>query len=123
MKDKLILKDGTTIELEASASLTGITTIFTDWAAAAAVLPLLTDDNLSSVQVQTGEGLSVGNYSDLVLQPGGWDTKTDGVYITISLREKTDIEKRLDAAEDSIDTLTEDALSNSEDTTTGGETA
>lgn len=116
MKDKLILKDGTTIELEAAASLTGITTIFTDWTAAAVVLPKLTEENLSSVQVQTGEGLTVGNYTDLVLQPGSWETKSDGVHITISLREKTDIEKRLDAAEDSIDTLAEDAL-------TGGETA
>jgi len=116
MKDKLILKDGTTIELEAAASLTAITTIFADWTAVAAALPLLTSENISSVQVQTGEGLTVGSYADLVLQPGSWETKTDGVHITISLREKTDIEKRLDSAEDAIDTLAEDAL-------TGGETA
>ncbi|WP_349667032.1 hypothetical protein [Lacrimispora sp.] len=100
MKDKIIFKDGTTIEFEAAASITAITTIFTDWSAAAAVLPLLTDDNLSSVQVQTGDLLPpVGNYSDLVLQPGGWDVKEDGVHITISLREKTDIEKRLESVE------------------------
>jgi len=116
MKDKLILKDGTTIELEAAASLTAISTIFTDWTAAASALPKLTNENLSSVQVQTGEGLTVGNYTDLVLQPGNWEAKADGVCITISLREKTDIEKRLDSAEDAIDTLAEDAL-------TGGETA
>ena len=99
MKDKLILKDGTTIELEAAASLTGITTTFTDWTAAASVLPKLTPESLSSVQVQTGEGLTVGNYTDLVLQPGNWEVKADGVYITISLREKTDIEKRLENVE------------------------
>ena len=99
MKSKMILKDGTLIELEAAASLTGITTIFTGWTAAAAVLPKLTNENLSSVQVQTGEGLTVGNYTDLVLQPGSWEEKADGLYITISLREKTDIEKRLDAVE------------------------
>ncbi|RFZ78817.1 hypothetical protein DS742_11855 [Lacrimispora amygdalina] len=100
MKDKLILKDGTTIELEAAASLTGITTIFTDWTAAASVLPKLTPENLSSLQVQTGEGLTVGNYTDLVLQPGSWEAKADGVHITISLREKTDIEKRLENVEE-----------------------
>lgn len=99
MKDKLILKNGTTIELEAAASLTGITTIFTDWIAAASVLSKLTPESLSSVQVQTGEGLTVGNYTDLVLQPGSWEVKEDGVHITISLREKTDIEKRLDNVE------------------------
>lgn len=99
MKDKLILNDGTTIELEAAASLTAISTIFTDWTAAAAALPKLTNENLSSVQVQTGEGLTVGNYTDLVMQPGSWETKANGVYITISLREKTDIEKRLENVE------------------------
>ena len=99
MKDKIILKDGTTIELEAAASLTGITSIFTDWTAAGVVLPKLTNENLSSVQVQTGEGLTIGNYTDLVLQPGSWEVKEDGVHITISLREKTDIEKRLENVE------------------------
>ncbi len=99
MKDKLILKDGTTIEFEAYASLTAISTIFTDWTAATAALSKLTNENLLSVQVQTGEGLTVGNYTDLVLQPGLWEVKEDGIHITISLREKTDIEKRLESVE------------------------
>lgn len=104
MKDKLILKDGTTIELEAAASLTSLTTICPDWTAAAAVLPKLTKANLASVQVQNGEGLTVGNYSDLVLQPGAWEVKEDGIYITVSIREKTDIEKRLDHVEEGQET-------------------
>lgn len=99
MKDKIIFKDGTTIEFEAAASLAGINTIFADWTAAAAMLPKLTNENLSSVQVQTGEGITIGNYTDLVLQPGSWETKDDGIHITISLREKTDFEKRLENVE------------------------
>ena len=99
MKDKFILKDGTTIEMETAASLTGLTTVFTDWTAAASVLPKLTEDNLASVQVQNGEGLTVGNYTDLVLQPGSWEEKAEGLFVTISLREKTDLEKRLDNVE------------------------
>jgi hypothetical protein len=98
-KDKLILNDGTTIELEAAASLTGLIIIFPDWPAVAAVLPKLTEDNLASVQVQNSEGLSVGNYTDLVPLPGAWVEKADGLYITISLREKTEVEKRLDNME------------------------
>lgn len=98
-KDKLILKDGTTMELEASASLANLTTIFADWTAAAAALPKLTKENLTSVQVQNSEGLTVGNYADLVLQPGTWEAKEGGVHITITLREKTEIEKRLDNVE------------------------
>lgn len=98
-KDKIIFADGTTMELEVAASLTSLTTIFPDWTAAAAVLPKLTEENLASVRVQNGEGLTVGNYSELVLQPGAWEAKEDGVHITISLREKTEIEKRLDNME------------------------
>jgi hypothetical protein len=98
-KDKLILNDGNVIELEASASLANLTTVYPHWAAAAAVLPKLTEANLASAQVQNGEGLTVGNYTDLVLQPGTWEAKEDGVHISISLREKTEIEKRLDNVE------------------------
>lgn len=104
MKDKLILKDGTTMDLEAAASLTSITTIFSDWTAAAQTLPTLTEENLSNVKVQNGEGLTVGTYTNLVMQPGAWEMKEDGVFITISLREKTDIEKRLDHVEEGQET-------------------
>jgi|GEM_PF-684510 len=99
MKEKMVLNDGTIIELEVAASLTGLTTVFTDWRAAATVMPKLTEENLSKVEVQNGEGLNRGNYTDLVLQPGSWEEKADGLYITISLREKTDLEKRMDNME------------------------
>ncbi|ADL03385.1 hypothetical protein [Lacrimispora saccharolytica] len=98
-KEKMILNDGTTINLETGSSLTELTTVFTDWTAAASIMPKLTEENLSKVEVQNGEGLNRGNYTDLVLQPGSWKEKADGLYITISLREKTEIEKRLDAVE------------------------
>jgi hypothetical protein len=99
MKDKLILNDGTTIYLEAAASLKGFTVAFTDWEAVAAIMPKLNEKNLLNVKAQNSEGVTVGNYTDLVLQPGSWEAKENGVYITISLREKTDIEKRLDNVE------------------------
>lgn len=103
-KEKMILNDGTTINLETGASLTELTTVFTDWTAAASIMPKLTEENLSKVEVQNGEGLNRGNYTDLVLQPGSWEEKADGLYITISLREKTEVEKRLDAVESSQET-------------------
>lgn len=104
MKEKLILNDGTEIELKEGASLTDLTVVFADWPAAAEVLPKLTDENLASVRVQNVEGLTAGNYTDLVLQPGGWDAKKDGVHIKISLREKTELEKRMDNVEAGQDT-------------------
>ena len=97
--DKFILADTTAIDLLAGAGLSNMTTVCNDWAEAAALMPKLTPENLSNVQVQTGEGLTIGNYTDLVLQPGNWEAKDDGIHITISLREKTDIEKRLENVE------------------------
>lgn len=97
--DKFIFADTTAIELLAGAGISSMTTICKDWEEVAALMPKLTPENISSVQVQTSEGLTVGNYTDLVLQPGSWEVKEDGIHITISLREKTDIEKRLDNVE------------------------
>lgn len=100
MKDKLILKDGTIIELEAGASLAALQVQATDRTAMAATWALLTDANLAEVQVQNGEGLTVGNYTDLVLVSETSVVAADGsVLTTYSLREKTAEEKRLDALE------------------------
>jgi len=101
MKDKMILNDGTSTELEPGASLAGLTTVFVDWREAAVFLPRLTSDNLASVQMQNGDGTIKWGYTDLVLQPGSWEVKADGVYVTISLREKTELEKRIEKIESS----------------------
>lgn len=99
MKDTLILKDGTIIELEAAGSMGRLVSCFTDWDTAIVTLKKLTKDNLSVAQVKNGAGLVVGNYTDLILKPGEWKMGPDGVWITISLREKTEEERRLDALE------------------------
>lgn len=100
MKDKLTLKDGTIIELEAGASLAALQVKATDRAAMGATWAQLTPENLAEVQVQTGDGLTVGNYTDLVLVSETSIVATDGsVLTTYNLREKTAEEKRLDALE------------------------
>jgi len=101
MKDKFILNDGTIIELEAGASISALTTIFADWNAAAEVMPKFTEKNLLYVTVQNGDVPLEWNYQDLVLQPGSWEVKADGVHVTISLREKTELEKRIEKIESS----------------------
>lgn len=95
MKDKLILKDNTIINLEAGASISSMVTNCADWMDVATMMQKLTGDNLSDIQVQNGEGLTVGHYTDMVLQPGGWEVHENGIHITISIREKTDIEKAI----------------------------
>ena len=103
MKDNLILSNETIIELEAGASLNTLTTICADKAAMVATWDSLTPANLASVSVQNGDGLTVGNYTDLVLMtPNLAATElADGtIKMTFGLREKTEMEKRMDALEE-----------------------
>ena len=101
MKDKMILKDNTTIELEAGSSLANIQVAAADRADMVEIWGNLTEDNLSSVQIQTGAGLTVGTYTDLMLVSETSTVAADGSVLTsYHLREKTDEEKRLDALEE-----------------------
>lgn len=100
-KDKMILKDNTTIEIEAGASLSNVQVAAADRAGMVATWEKMTDDNLSSVQIQTGDGLTIGTYTDLVLVSETSIVSADGSVLTsYHLREKTDEEKRLDALEE-----------------------
>lgn len=100
MKDTMILKNGTIIELEAGASLGALQVAAADRMAMVATWETLTPDNLATVQIKNGDGTVVGNYTDLMLVTETSVIATDGVvFTTYSLREKTDEEKRLDALE------------------------
>ena len=94
MKDKLILKNGAEIELEAWASLGALQVVSADRAEMLATWELLTPDNLSQVQIKNGAGLTVGTYTDLVLVSETSVVAPDGkVLTTYSLRPKTDVER------------------------------
>ena len=96
-KDKLVLKDGTKIELETGASLGTLGVLSADKAAMVVTWDKLTPDNLSEVQIQNSSGLVVGNYTDLVLVSATSAINADGTVLTYYfLREKTDMEKNLD---------------------------
>jgi hypothetical protein len=100
MKDTMILKNGTIIELEAGTSLGALQVAAADRAAMVATWEVLTPDNLATVQIKNGDGTVVGNYTDLVLVSETSVIATDGaVLTTYSLREKTAEEMRLDALE------------------------
>lgn len=99
-KDTLVLKNGNEIELEAGASLGALQVAAPDRAGMLAVWEQLTPENLSVVQIKNGDGLVVGNYTDLVLVSETSVVGIDGtVLTTYNLREKTPEEKRLDALE------------------------
>lgn len=101
MKDTMILKDSTIIELEAGASLGALQVAAQDREAMAATWAKLTLENLASVQIKNGEGLVVGNYTNLVLESETSVVASDGtVLTTYHMREKSAEERRLDALED-----------------------
>ena len=94
-KDKLILKDGSTIELEAGASLTALQVICQSADDVILLWKRLTQENLQEVTVKNGADLIVGVYSEMATE------QEDGtVKVLFGLREKTAEEKRLDALEE-----------------------
>ena len=119
-KDKLILKNGAEIELEAGAYIGALQVLSADRAAMLATWELLIPDNLAAVQIKNGVGTIVGTHTDLVLASEASVVASDGtVLTTYSLRPKSDVERlaeRLDAVEETTDILTMDVL-------TGGENA
>ena len=93
-KDKLFLKNGAEIELEAGASLGALQVLSADRTAMLATWELLTPDNLSQVQIKNGAGLTGGTHTDLVLASETSVVASDGtVLTTYSLRPKTDVER------------------------------
>lgn len=101
MKDTAKLNNETVIELEAGASLGALQVAAVDRAAMMATWEQMTPENLATVQIKNGDGLVVGNYTDLVLVSETSVVAADGsILTTYSFREKTAEERRLDALEE-----------------------
>lgn len=99
-KDKLILNNGTSIELEAGASLDALQIASGSREEMLSQWKMMNAENLKKVTIQNGAGLTVGTYDSLVLVSETSVALADGsILTTYSLREKTEEEKRLDALE------------------------
>ena len=98
--DKIILKDKTTYPLVDGASIGNIQIKASGMTIVNEISEKFNSDNLSDVTSTTNDIVS-GKYTDLVSESFSYaKTEDETVYIvTISLREKTDIEKRLDSLE------------------------
>lgn len=98
---KMVLNDGTAITIEDGATLNHIVHIAADETAALAVCAQLRKENLRHVEFHTDSGDAYGVYDNLVSDAApARQTNEDGtVTVTISLRQKTDVELRLDALE------------------------
>ncbi len=99
-KDKLILNNGTSIELEAGASLDALQVASGSREEMLSQWKMMNVENLKKVTIQNGAGLTVGTYDSLVLVSETSVVLADGsILTTYSLREKIEEEKRLDALE------------------------
>lgn len=101
--DYIKFTDGTQVTIEDGASLDRIIHISATEADATAICAAVTADNIAHVEFYNeGAEQPYGVYDDLALNAP--PTRHDGngaVVVTISLREKTALEKRVDALEES----------------------
>ncbi len=89
-KDKLVLTDGTMIELETSQGISALSCIVESKSAACALWDKFTQENLKDVTIKNADDLTIGKYSDMVLDHVTGADNTDGtVQITFSLRNKS----------------------------------
>lgn len=106
-KDIMVLKDGTSIEIEATASLDSVGVVSPDKPSMLDAWDRLTGDNLSEVQVKDGDGVLVGSYTGLALVSETSTVQEDGTVLTqFRFREKSGLEKRMDALEKELETHT-----------------
>lgn len=93
MKEKLILKDGTLIEIESGSSIGNISVVSESKSAMVSVWDKLTDENLKEVQAMNSDGTVIGQYSNLILDSETSIIQSDGTVLTsFHLREKTEVE-------------------------------
>lgn len=100
--EKMILNDNTEIAIKEGAGLSAITAISDNWMEVGIIAEAIKKKgNLDSVRFES-DGLETGRYTDLVLESplfSSIDIYDDKIHTVLSVREKTEIEKRLDAIE------------------------
>lgn len=101
MKGTLILKNGEVISLEPGSRLGALCVVSADRKEMVNIWELFTEQNLKKVEIKNGEGVVIGNYTDIILVSETSVVSSNGtVSTTFSLREKTEMEKRIDALEE-----------------------
>lgn len=128
--DKMILADKTELEIKDGAAIGSITVAVDDFTALGTVAAALTKaGNLEAVQFSTDDSVT-GEYTGMKLESplfSAVDLVGGKVEATFGIREKTELEKRVDSLEGRTETLegradvTEGALQEMILSTMGGE--
>lgn len=100
--DKLRFFDGTEIEIEEGASLGNVTHVATNEANALFVCNKVTAENVEHLEFFHGE-LLTGQYDHVIITtpPTREDGEGESVIVRMHFREKTELELRVDALEES----------------------
>ncbi len=110
--DRIVLHDGTNITLESSQGMNALHVRAASISAACALWEKFTPENLKQVNVMNQDDVTVGKYTDMVLDHiEGRGNKDGSVQITFSLRNKTEEElstERITALEDMITGMSEE---------------
>lgn len=100
--DKLKFYDGTIIDIEDGATLSEVTHIATNEANALFVCGKVTAENVASIQFLHGDAVT-GDYQNVIIAAP--TTRENGesetVIVRMHFREKTELELRVDALEES----------------------
>lgn len=100
--EKIVLKDNTEIEIKSGVSLGSITAVVVDFVELGTIAgQITTPGNLDSIRFKTNDSVT-GEYSNMKLETPIFkavDIQEGKVLATFSIREKTEIEKRIDALE------------------------
>lgn len=93
MSSKLILNNQSQLNIETGSSLYDIKAISETKSEMISAWGMLTEENLKSVQIQNGDGVTIANYENLVLDSETSTIQKDGTILTsFHLREKTEVE-------------------------------
>lgn len=100
--DKLRFMDGTEINIEDGASLSNVTYIAPNEADAIFVCEKITPENVSTLQFLHDDAVT-GDYQGVMIAEPTTRENGDGetVIVRMHFREKTDLEMRMDALEES----------------------
>lgn len=108
MKDTLILKDQTTLEIEAGATLSAITVLSSTKEEMIEKWDAFTKDNLSAVEVKNSEEVTIATYTHLILISETSVILEDGTISTsFHLREMTQTEIDIEELKNDMNALNE----------------
>lgn len=96
-KEKIVLADGTEIEIENGAVESCVQVMLPDLDGLKALYEKFTEDNLENYKIQNADGLTCANHSNKYLKSALVEKKEDGFIISFNLADVDMVKKQIDA--------------------------